>query len=395
MVTGTTVELQGTTVTAVRPWAPGDPDLLPGLVIPGVINAHLHLEVSWAGEPGVERLPRGRGFPAWAAAFGRARSTVDLAEVERVGREQAINLIKMGVAAICDVGNGPGPATWMAEAGLSGVAHRELLTLDPARLPGQLALANEVGTAGVWASGPEDGVAPEAWVEVRPSPHALFSTAPELVRATVERRGFRSPATIHVAEDRDELVLLRTGEGPYADWLDNMGIDWRWWQAPGVGPVQTLHRWGLLGSDLMLVHGVHLDAADWRLLGEAGAALCLCPRSNQYIGGRLPDVPSMIAAGVLLCLGTDSLGSCCDLDVLGEIPVLSTAFPDVDVETWLAMCTAGAADALQWSRIGRVQEGCEPGLVQLDVGHERELAVEAPARRRWLVQPGFPVGATS
>jgi len=351
-------------------------------VIPGLINAHVHLEMSWAASSRRLAAVRGAGFRVWANELMAARREVAASVIRDEGRRRARELVSLGTAGICDVGNGSGPASWMANVGLSGVAQRELLTMDRGALPARMRDVSEVG--GVTTRG-------GAWVEERPSPHALFSTAPELVVACVGQLGFRSPATIHVAEDQEEVRFLREGTGPYAHWLDQMGLDWRWWRPYGVGVAQALDRLGVLGSGLMLVHGVHLDDSEIGLIRARGASLCLCPRSNQNIGGRLPRVTSMMEAGVSLCLGTDSLASSPDLDVLAEIPALHQRWPEVPTARWLEMCTAGAASALRWGHLGRVVQGARPGLVHLpEVNKLDDLGRAAPSVRHWVVPPGLP-----
>ena len=142
----------------------------------------------------------------------------------------------------------------------------------------------------------------------------------------------------------------------------------------------------MLGPDLLCVHGVHLTEADRRALAASRAPLCVCPRSNLHIGGQLPDVPALLAAGLPLCIGTDGLGSCPDLDVLGEISVLLEAFPEVPAGVWLEMATRGGADALRHPHHGRLQLGAAPGLLLLEgVGDPGELGVVPD--RRWLVPP--------
>jgi cytosine/adenosine deaminase-related metal-dependent hydrolase len=96
----------------------------------------------------------------------------------------------------------------------------------------------------------------------------------------------------------------------------------------------------------------------------------------------------MLRAGVPLCLGTDSLASNDDLDVLAEIPELARAFPQIPVSRWLEMATRGGAEALQtgW---GVISPGRAPGLVLLEgVEHVDALADTPPTKRTWIARPG-------
>jgi cytosine/adenosine deaminase-related metal-dependent hydrolase len=356
----TTIEHDGPRILAVRPWRDGDPHPEPGTFLPGLVNAHLHLELSWAAG----RVPGGRGFDAWVQALLTQRAPPD---ADRAMASQAQALVDAGTAAVCDISNHPEPSLRaLAAVGLGGVVQHELFTFDRGRLPGLLERAAE----------------PPARVGGlvrRVSPHALFSTAPALIRAAVRAEGLGRPASLHVSEDPAEHALLQDGSGSWPARLDAFGVDWRWWTPPGRSPVGWLYDEGLLGPGLMLVHGVLIDGDDVRVLAESGSSLCLCPRSNLHIGGRLPDVPGLLAAGVPLCLGTDSLASSPDLDVLHEIGPLQQAFPEVGLEVWLTAATAGGAAALGLTWAGRLAAGRSPGVLLL-AGPPHAIV---DARRSW------------
>lgn len=355
-------------IREVRPGTIADGPALDGLLLPGLVNAHTHLEFSAGGS-----IPGGNGLPDWLTRV-MTRPRPAAAMREAAGRASAGWLRARGTAAVCDISNVGDTAPWLVDAGLVGVVQHERIGFERASLPDRVASA-----------GLPDRVdrGPAGEVVTRPAPHAPYSTAPELLVAA--SRPGAVPASIHLAEDAMELLFLAEGRGPCADVLDDLGRDWRWWSPPGLAPAQALDALGLLGPDLMLVHGTWLDPSAIELVAARGAPICLCPRSNLHIGGRLPDVPAMVAAGVRLALGTDSLASAPDLDVLGELAALNAAFPDVDPLTWLRAATAGGADALRLRGVGRI--GTSGGVVFAEgVRSPRDLSERTP--RRWLVRPG-------
>ncbi len=370
LVDAVTVVHERGRLLAVRPRAGDDPPAMPGTLLPGLVNAHLHLELSWAHA----QVPGGAGFDAWVQRmFALERPDPG------PGMDAALDdLVQFGTAAVCDIANAPGSTERFAAKGIGGVVQRELLGMHGPRLPGLLERAAE---SPVRRSSPDGRV---ALVE-RASPHATYSTPGPLVRATVAAEGLGHPASIHVSEDLAEHTFLADGTGPAAAMLDRMGLDWSWWEPPGMTPVAWLDSLGVLGPQLLLVHGVHLTPDDRALVAQSGSPLCLCPRSNLHIGGRLPDVPALIEAGIPLALGTDSLASSPDLDVLSEVPVLAEAFPDVPIERWLAMATSGGASALNLPWAGALEVGRAPGLLWVDTP-EPPAIPHAP--RRWLEPPG-------
>ncbi len=360
------VELDGSRINSVRPAVASDPPPLDGLLIPGLVNAHAHVELSHLAG----RIPAtGAGFPEWAGRLTAARSAPDPAAV----RAAAHALHACGTAIVADVSNGGDTASILTDAGLAGIVQHEVLGFGARTLDARIAATEAIDRL-------------EGAFVVRPAAHAIYSTPPALLRAALAPR--LAPGTIHLAEDPAEAAFLR-GEGPWPAILDRMGVDWRWWTPPGLSPAAYLESVGVLRPDVLLVHGVWLDAAARALVARAGAPLALCPRSNLHIGGRLPDVPALIQAGVRLALGTDSLASNADLDLLGEIPPLAAAFPGIDPIVWLRLATEGGADALGMPRHGRIVAGATPGLLLLE-GVRAAGDPLSGAGRRWLAPAGSP-----
>jgi cytosine/adenosine deaminase-related metal-dependent hydrolase len=349
----------------VRPPRAGDGPALPGLVVPGLIDAHTHLELDLAPP-----APGGAGFVAWAAGLMGAPRPDD------PGPSAARRAVAHGTAWLGDVSNGGHTAPWLEEAGLAGVVHHEQLGFDRAIVAARLAAlpAAQRRPSGVW---------------VQPSAHALFSTAPELWRAALrpDPSAIDAPRrAVHLAESEDEDAFLRDQTGPHADLLDRLGRDWRWSPPARATAVGALLDAGVLGPHLLLVHGVHLSAADLAILAAHGVAVALCPRSNLHIGGRLPDVPALLAAGIPLALGTDGSPSSPDRDVLAEAAALAQRWPDLPAATWLDVATHRGADAVGAPHHGRLRPGTRPGVLWLDLESPDDLRRGAPARR-WLVPP--------
>ncbi len=259
----------------------------------GIVNAHVHLEIPGPATPG------GLGLPAWVAALRSGlRPSGDTALAN------AMAVAATGTAAVIDIGNlGVGGQAIQA-AGLAGLALHEVFGIDRPQ-----------GLDGV-----EDG-----------TPHAPYSTHPGIVRAA----GFSGRKwSIHLDEDSNERDFLRDGSGLWPEILRRFGRDLSGWSPPGLTPVRWLDSLGVLGPNAILVHCTLTETDDLALVAERGASICICPRSNLHITGRLPDVPAMFACGVRVLIGTDSLASCPDLDVRNELPVLRKAFPSVSEARW-------------------------------------------------------------
>ncbi len=356
---GTIIELGG---------APGR--RVGGVIVPGLVNAHTHLELSaLAGQ-----VPAGMGLPLWVDLLMRLRGAVSEQQARAAIGRAVLALIQSGTAAVAEVTNSGLAIGALEAAKVQGVVHAEVLGIDPADAEAALERVR--------------GVVSEGLV-VRPSPHAPYSTSGELVRKAVAVKG--PMATIHLDEDPAERRFLATGDGPWGDFLEQLGRNRSAYSPPGCSPVSWLQELGVLGPELALVHGVGFTGQDMDAVAAAGAAVVLCPRSNLHISGRLPDVDGLVARGVPLAVGTDSLASCADLDLFNELALLRGRFPEVDPLTWILAATRGGAAVLGRTDLGVIRGGAAPGLLRLDVTTEdpaSALCSGATFGRTWLSCPG-------
>ena len=155
-------------------------------------------------------------------------------------------------------------------------------------------------------------------------------------------------------------------------------------------------RLGALHPRLVAAHGVQVDAADREILARRGVHVVLCPRSNRNLGVGAADVPALLAAGVRLALGTDSLASAETLDVLDDAVLLHRQFPALDPAAIVRMATLGGAEALGFGDLGAIAPG-EAGGPRLRAGAEASPPIPTssccparPASSRWRLDDGRP-----
>ncbi len=318
---------------------------------PGLINAHTHLELSHLRG----RLPEGQGFARWVAAL----IALPLDDLDAISLTSAIDaLVACGTVAVGDITSRN--SALVAQA----LLHRNLDFLLFAEFIG-------FGRPG----GPQPGFTPDSeppWppalralppqilaASATPYGHALYSTHPETLRsckAWTNARGL--PFTLHLAEHEGEVELLATGTGEFADLLRRRLLP-DWFRPPGLSPVAYAEHLGLLDAATLAVHCVHLEPQDIALLAGRDVTVCLCPRSNASIGAGRAPVERLRAAGVRLCLGTDSLASNADLNLWNELRFFleNSSVPCTLVEA-LAMLTATPARAMGMQhRLGTLEPG--------------------------------------
>jgi cytosine/adenosine deaminase-related metal-dependent hydrolase len=370
------VELDGDVVVSVgpRPPRPGIPEERgQGALLPGLVNAHTHLELSaLAGH-----CPGGAGLVGWATALTALPRPLG---VMRVAAGNAVRAaVAAGTAGFGDVGNSL--LAVPALAGRPALFFHELLGSREARTGDALAdAARERNALGRWP----------ARIGYVPAPHAPYSVGPELFRrifAAAARTGL--PTSVHVAEDRDELALLLKGTGPWVEILARMGVP-PGSRSPRSRPVPYLASLGAFDGPRppLLVHMVHAGEEDRALASRHGATVVLCPRSNQHVSGQLPDVPALIADGVRLAIGTDSLASSPDLSLWGELRALAAAFPAIPASTWLTAATTGGAAALGLDALGTLAAGKRPGVLAVSLPDPTDPWSVLHARTvHWMAHP--------
>jgi cytosine/adenosine deaminase-related metal-dependent hydrolase len=354
-----------------------------GALLPGLVNAHAHLDLSiLAG-----RLSGGQGLATWAMQVGREAAAFSAEQRYDAARRAALAAVKAGTAAVGDVGNTLLAVPALAGAGLAGVFFHELLGSRETATGDALADAERE-----WREFVQASPRPTNLARV-PAPHALYSAGPDLLRrifAAAASTGH--PTSIHIAEDEDEILLLRDGTGAWPEILGSLQVP-AGSRTPGLLPVAYLESLGAFAGEQppLLVHMVCASAQDIALAQKHHAPVVLCPRSNLHIGGRLPDVRAFLAATLTLALGTDSLGSSPDLSLWGEIAVLASHFPDLAPEIWLRSATSGGAAALGLSALGALAPGKRPGIIDVAPVDTQapgaSLVAAAAPKVSWVVRP--------
>jgi len=314
-------------------------DLGSGVLLPGLINAHCHVELSHLAGA----VPAGAGFSDWVGELVRQRVGESRERVREAAEPALLSMAERGTVAVGDISNRLEHLDLFAAAGLRAVVFHELLGWDPA-------LANRV-LAAAEARLADLHIPPG--VRVVLAAHAPHSVSAPLFAGLRSRGG---PASLHLAESPDEARFLQSGDGPWRAFLDRR-VGAVPFVAPAVSAVRYVDRLGVLRPDLLAAHCVQTDPADARLLAARGVSVALCPRSNAYLGvGRAP-LPTLLAAGVNVCVGTDSLASAPSLDVLEDLRALHAEHAAIAPARLLEMATHNGARALGLHDLGTLEPG--------------------------------------
>jgi cytosine/adenosine deaminase-related metal-dependent hydrolase len=327
-------------------------DLGDAVIIPGLVNAHTHVELSWAeGE-----APAGGSYMSWLRDLVAKRPGVDEATARAAAAKAVEGAIARGTVAIGDIANGTWAAPLLAAAGLHGLAFHEIFGFKSSAAESILDAA---------ASRLEAIDATPQMQQARGrltailTPHAAHSTSGPLLKALGGRAtASAEPLAIHVAESDEEMQLLRDGTGPFRDFLIERGGWDEGWKAPGLSPVDYLDRLGVLSPRTLAVHCVHLSQQDVARLQLRGVTVVTCPRSNQRLGVGKAPVPKLLASGIPVAIGTDSLATAPDIDVFNEVAVLRQEHPELPAAAALRIATLNGAKALGLAKdLGTIEAG--------------------------------------
>ncbi|HKY21948.1 MAG TPA: amidohydrolase family protein [Vicinamibacterales bacterium] len=356
-------------------------DLGHAAVLPGLVNVHTHLELSWMRG----RIPETDDFPAWirsVLALGReAKPGAD--EVARAIAETIDEARAFGTAVVGDISNSLASSPVLAAQDMPAVVFHELIGFRSADAGRIVAEAIER-----LRQLPES-----ANVRHTLAPHAPYSVSPALFGAirTALQQTPLARSSLHLGESTAEMEFLRDGTGPWRELLETMDTWDPSWVVPKCSPVDYVHQMACLDERLLVVHGVQLGESELKRLAAAGATLVTCPRGNVRTGAGEPPIDEFFESGARVAVGTDSLASVPDLNLFSELAEMRRLAPVVPARLLLESATAAGARALGFeSDFGTIEAGKRDRLISVDldgyVPNVEEYLVSGidASRIRWL-----------
>jgi cytosine/adenosine deaminase-related metal-dependent hydrolase len=357
----------------------GAVDLGEVALLPGLVNAHTHLELSWMHG----RVPPAASMNEWIrSVVGLRRAGVPggkEAEV-RAARDAAASMATTGTALVGDISNTLLTPAVLADAGLGGVVFHELIgfnEIDPAGAVRD-AWARVAGIEAVFRARTRHrsahrqeppgtpGNPPEPPLSFSVIAHAPYSVSPALFGAILARSR-EAPLAIHLAESPEEIEFLRTGHGPIRRMLEELGVWTGTWPVPRCDPVQYVSDLGYLRPGTLVVHCVHVTDSGLDRLRQARAVIVTCPRSNLRVGAGPPRLSHFYAAGIPVAVGTDSLASAPTLNLFDELAEMRRLAPEVSAATLLESATRVGADALGFGDFGTIRAGQRAVFAAVDI----------------------------
>ena len=350
-------------------------------VLPGMVNAHAHLELSWMRG----RIAETDDFPAWIrSVIGWMRqSSGRTAEVAAAVGAAVEEARLCGTALIGDISNTLMTSEALRDGDMAALVFHELVGFPSSQAQGIIE-----GAIGRLERAPGSEMLRHTL-----GPHAPYSVSPALfgaIRSVLKGDPF-ARSSVHLGESQAEIQFLQEGTGPWRDLLEELGTWDPAWVAPKCGPVEYLERMGFLDDRLLVVHGVQFTEAELARVAAKGVTLVTCPRGNLRTGAGVPPISDFYESGARIAVGTDSLAGVPDLNVFSELAELRRLAPEVPARLLLETATINGARALGFeSDFGTIEAGKRDRLIAVELP-AGTLAVEehlvsgiAPSQIRWL-----------
>ena len=328
-----------------------------GIITPGFVNTHCHLELSHLKN----RIPQHTGLPGFAKQVIVQRSSFSPGEIAERIQAADLEMLHNGIVAVGDISNGDSSFAAKANSRLFYHTFIELIGLDPLRSE----LIFNKGTEILQALKNHN-------LQGSLAPHAPYSTSTALIKAIAEYN-FKtgSPLSIHNQESKEEARFFNGQNNGFNDLFSFLGLDLSWYKAPGGTSLQSYID-ALTKKPSVLVHNTFTTPEDISAAAVKNIFWCFCPGANLYIENSLPDFNLFKGLEHQICLGTDSLASNTQLDLLAEANLVLKHTNVFSTEAILSSLTSNAARALTiQDNFGNFITGKNAGLNLITLKNEQ------------------------
>ncbi len=323
-----------------------------GILTPGFVNAHCHLELSHM-----------KGMiPAHTGLQEFVKQIVSLRQIDPEAIQDAIvaaenEMLANGIVAVGDISNTLDTLVLKAKHNLAYYTFVELYDLDPTRAPEKL----------------KAGLAIQNTFEqncIRASlvPHAPYSVTSSLWKLLSEHFGAHT-ISMHNQETPDENEFFKTKTGSFLGMYERTKVSLDFFEATGLSSLQSVLPMFKNAATSILVHNSFTNAEDITTVKKQmpNTYWCLCPNANQYIEQTMPPIDLLRSGGANIIVGTDSYASNWSLNVLDELKTIQKHNPHIALEEMLGWATLNGARALQMDKhLGSFEIGKKPGVVLIE-----------------------------
>ena len=351
-----------------------DEEVSEGALTPGFVNAHCHVELSHLHK----KFVKGSGMAGFIDQINALRDWAGREKKQELVKEWMDKMWKDGVSAMADISNDDSSFDVKATHNMYTRTFLEVFGSEPQMCEGVMTDVTAL-----------QAVADEAGIDAAPTPHSCYTMSPQLLSESAAAGLKRGYISYHSQESQEEEDLLLTGTGAMYENRVRNGMS----TPPVTGEsslkyfIQRLAQAHEAPYDehILLVHNVCLSQDDVDAAKKVmnNVWWAICPLSNIFIHNALPPIPLMRKNGLAIALGTDSLSSNDDLDMVAEMICLHANFPEVpmtEILTWASF--NGAQFLSKEAELGSLEKGKKPGIVRISGIDENGFVTSASRSER-------------
>ena len=351
-------------------------EVMPGAIVPGFVNAHCHVELSHLHK----KFRKGTGMAGFIDQINELRDWAGFEVKQQLVREWMDKMWNDGVSAMADISNDDASFDVKKSHPMYTRTFLEVFGSEPEMCEGVM---NDVRAL--------KDLADKAGIDAAPTPHSCYTMSPQLLSASSAAGLESGYLSYHSQESQEEEDMLMSGSGAMYENRKRSGMS----TPPVTGESSLKYFIDRLAAakpapydeNILLVHNVCLQQSDIDALRKVmnNAFFAICPLSNIFIHNALPPIGLMRDNGLAIALGTDSLSSNDDLDMVKEMACLHENFPEVpmdEIRTWA--CLNGARFLGKEDRLGSLSAGKRPGIVHV-TGIDADGYVTSESKSRRII----------
>ena len=330
-------------------------DVIDGALVPGFVNGHCHVELSHLHK----KFVKGTGMAGFIDQINALRDWAGREKKQELVKEWMDRMWERGVSAMADISNDDSSFDVKASHPMYTRTFLEVFGSEPEMCEGVMNEVTELNS-----------MADAAGIDAAPTPHSCYTMSPQLLSASAAAGLEKGWLSYHSQESQEEEDLLLTGTGAMYENRKRSGMS----TPPVTGESSLKYFISRLAEakpapydeHILLVHNVCLQQGDIDAAKEVmkNVYWAICPLSNIFIHNALPPVDLMRANNLDIVVGTDSLSSNDDLDVVKELACIHENFPEVpmaEIFRWASL--NGARFLAKDDVLGSIAEGKKPGIV--------------------------------
>ena len=345
-----------------------------GILCPGFVNTHCHLELSYA--KGL--ISEGNGLDTFVRQLETAKKSTSGLNIQEAIEKAASQMLQSGIVATADIANGNLTLDFKRSSRHYFHTFVEVFGSNPGYAAAIFEKASHLKAQF------EEQVSHGAVTIV---PHATYSLSEELFRM-VASAGPEHLLSIHHQENTDENLFFKDGSGAGAARRIMFNPDLPAYHGSGKRPMESIAGYFAPEQKILLVHNTVSEQQDIEFVETnfRHAYWCFCPNANLYIENRLPDISLFRAAGCHITLGTDSLASNHQLSILEEIKTIQKHFPEIPLPEVVRWGTLNGAEFLGLDRkLGSFEKGKTPGVVLIENADTQTLQLNPKSSSRLII----------